>query len=109
MLQDYIGFNGLEYDNIDITHIGHGRSESAPMLIEDLKEMIRWAEVKGSTHIAIDYNCDHDEYELSGYAYEQLSIKELDEMQNKNLSELQKMEQIRILEKQIQDIKSGKL
>ncbi len=104
MLQDYIGFNG---DNIDITHIGHGRSNSAPMLIEDLKEMIRWAEVKGSTHIAIDYNCDHDEYEISGYTYEELNAVELEEIENKKLTEVEKIEKIRNLEKQIQVIKNS--
>jgi hypothetical protein len=107
-LQGYIGYDGLKYDDIDIINIGYGRADSTPMPIEDLKEMIRWVEAKGSTHVAIDYNCDHDEYEISGYTYEQLSAEELEEIENKKLTEVEKIKKIRNLEKQIQDIKNGK-
>lgn len=107
-LQGYIGYDGLKYDDIDIINIGYGRADSEPMPIEDLKEMIRWVEAKGSTHVAIDYNCDHDEYEISGYTYEELNAVELEEIENKKLTEAEKIEKIRNLEKQIQDIKNGK-
>ena len=76
--------------------------------IKHLKEMIDELEKRGSTHVSIDFNCDHDEYELSGYSYLQLSTQELEEIEHKKLTDLEKIEKIRILERQIQDIQNGK-
>ena len=71
------------------------------------EEMIDELEKRGSTHVSIDYNCDHDEYELSGYSYLQLNAAELEAIEHKKMTDYEKIEKIRILEKQIQDIKNS--
>lgn len=106
-LRQHIGFDENEHEDYNIINIGYGRADSEPIQISHLKEMIDELEQRGSTHVAIDYNCDHGEYELSGYVYEQLNAQELEAIENKKLTDLEKIEKIRILERQIQDIKNG--
>lgn len=103
---DHIGYNEEVPYDMEIIHIGNGRADNEPIAISHLKEMIDELEQRGSTHVAIDYNCDHDEYELSGYSFEQLSATELEAIEHKKLTELEKIEKIRILERQIQEIKN---
>lgn len=105
---DHIGYDEELTNDMEIIHIGNGRADNEPIAISHLKEMIDELEQRGSTHVAVDYNCDHDEYELSGYSFEQLSAAELEAIKNKKLTDLEKIEKIRILERQIQDIKNGK-
>ena len=106
-VQGYIGFDGLEHDDMEFIHIGNGRADAEPIAISELLEMVNELQQRGSTHVSIDYNCDHGEYELSGYSYEELSTQELEAIENKKLTDLEKIEKIRILERQIHDIKNS--
>jgi len=71
--------------------------------------MLTELQQRGATHISIDYNCDHGEYELSGFTYEVLNTDELTAIENKKLTDLEKIEKIRILERQIHELKNGKI
>ena len=106
--KNHIEFDEEVHDDFDIIRIGNGRADAEAISIKHLKEMIDELEKRGSTHVSIDFNCDHDEYELSGYSYLQLSTQELEEIEHKKLTDLEKIEKIRILERQIQDIQNGK-
>jgi hypothetical protein len=105
--QGYIGFDELIHDDIDFINVGFGRADSEPIAISELTAMIDELSQRGSTHVSIEYNCDHDEYEVSGFMYENLSTAELEAIQDKKMSEYEKLEKIRILEKQIQAIKNS--
>ena len=105
--QGYIGFDELIHDDIDFINVGYGRADSEPIAISELTSMIAELSQRGSTHVSIDYNCDHDEYEVSGFMYEKLSVAELSAIEDKKMSEYEKLEKIRILERQIQVIKNS--
>ena len=105
--KDHIEFDEEVHDDFDIIRIGNGRADAETISIKHLKEMVDELEKRGSTHVSIDFNCDHDEYELSGYSYLQLNVAELEAIEHKQMTDYEKIEKIRILEKQIQDIKNS--
>lgn len=42
-------------------------TESNPIKISELREILDKFETKGCNYVSIDFNCDHDEYEFCGY------------------------------------------
>lgn len=79
-----------EEDGINIIDDMHYYySENSPMSIEILKKFIAKAESNGCNYVAIDYNCDHNEYELSGIEIHSATDSEI-EVENKRIEEEKK-------------------
>jgi len=51
-------------------------ADSSSVNIDKIIAQLNKLKEAGSTHVAIDFHCDHDEYELYGYALERESEEE---------------------------------
>ncbi len=83
-------------------------SDASMISIEDLKKIIKKVEDTGATHVAIDYHCDHDEYDIHGFKVERASdetIRVWKEMEELKASRV-KAEEIAKLEKKIKSLKN---
>jgi len=102
--------NGFDYDE-DMTFdtIGDGTYSGlipVSVLIEKLVEL----NSAGVNYVEIDYNCDHQEYEIAGYEFRQANEQEVEEyFQKQNRIEEDNTEyQIQLLEKQLEELKRKK-
>lgn len=83
------------------------QSEARIIPIEVIKQLIEEAEASGANFVAIDYHCDHVEYDVYGFLVEKMTeqeIKILEAIKAKKNKEF-KEQKIRLLEKEIQKIK----
>lgn len=69
--------NETTEDFYTIFNDGH-KNEYEPTNIKRLKEQIEFLEQKGSTHTTMEYNPDHDEYELWGYLIREATPEEIE-------------------------------
>lgn len=64
--RDQFGFDDDAHE--EFVEITNGVStDIEPILIDSLIEILAKAKAAGSTHIAIDYHCDHIGYDIEGY------------------------------------------
>lgn len=71
MYNDILGSKNVEkiYDSDDGFNVidnGYGLSESYPIKIEILKNIISELEKDGCNYLTVDYNCDHPDYTFYG-------------------------------------------
>jgi hypothetical protein len=61
---------GYDYENdqelVEI-EIGNGEVTNAPISIDLMIKTFQELKEKGSTHVSLDYHCDHIGYEMTGY------------------------------------------
>lgn len=61
----------------------------------------------GSTHVELDYHCDHIGYEISGYEIRLSTEEEKNEFDEMNKKEQEKQKRLRDLYNQINEIKKS--
>ncbi len=83
-------------------------TDTSMISIEALKKIINKIEATGATHVAIDYHCDHDEYDIYGFKVERASeetIRVWNEMEELKANR-QKTDEIAKLEKKLESLKN---
>jgi hypothetical protein len=85
------------------------QTEARIIPIQKIKELIDKAEASGANFVAIDYHCDHGEYDVYGYHVERMSQEEIDVLEAKKAEKTKKANEAKIkqLEEQIKKIKGG--
>ena len=53
------------------------QTESRIIPIEAIKQLIEEAEASGANFVAIDFHCDHQEYDVYGYLVEKMTEREI--------------------------------
>lgn len=83
------------------------QSEARIIPIEIIKQLIDEAEANGANFVAIDYHCDHVEYDIYGFLVEKMTEREIQIVEaikakkNKEFKE----QQIKLLEEEIKKLK----
>ena len=68
LLRGEFGFDEDVYEDVQINHPkGYGNNDSEPIRIDHILNMVNGMNDGGCTHISIDWNCDHQTYEIEGY------------------------------------------
>ena len=65
--------------------------------IKDMVQLVRGAENSGANFIAIDYHCDHEEYEVYGVKVERLNEPEIIDLNKKKALLTKKQNEQRIV------------
>ena len=79
------------------------QTEAAIIPIQKIKELIDKAEASGANFVAIDYHCDHGEYDVYGYHVERMTQEEIDALEAKKAENKKTINEAKIkqLEEQI--------
>lgn len=85
------------------------QTEAAIIPIQKIKELIDKAEASGANFVAIDYHCDHGEYDVYGYHVERMTQEEIDALEVKKAEKKKTINEAKIkeLEEQIEKLKRG--
>lgn len=100
---EYIRTNTIEKNDCRV-------SEASPISIKALRELLQRAEDNGSTHVSIDYHCDHDEYDVYGFKIlraTEADINLFNEME-KLKTDTAKEKRIKKLQDELKAIQNGK-
>ena len=87
--------------------IGQGISDGYPINIDNMIKALEDLKKKGSTHVEINYHCDHIGYEISGYEIKRSNEEEISSYEEKRSKERQKREKISELYNQIKKINNS--
>ena len=83
------------------------QTESRIIPIEAIKQLIEEAEASGANFVAIDFHCDHIEYDVYGFLVEKMTdaeIKVIEALKTKKEKDAKEQE-IKRLEEKIQKLK----
>ena len=60
---------GIDDDFVEVNEIREGNPNvvTTPIRIDKILDMLTGMVRKGCTHVAMDYHCDHDGYDFSGF------------------------------------------
>jgi len=99
-----------EYCYVDLNHTDGSYCDGQPAPIAMIKKMVEDAEAAGSTHIYIDYHCDHIEFDVYGYKLERETNEDIKarEEEEKRKVEDKKIRKIAKLEKELAELKQVK-
>jgi hypothetical protein len=106
-LYDEFGFDHDNYDEFETIDKGRGRADGYPVNIDRMIAKLQELKNAGSTHVELDYHCDHIGYEISGYEIRLSTEEEKNEFDEMNKKEQEKQKQLRDLYKQINEIKNS--
>ena len=67
LIQSEFGFDYETYDELVEIEVGNGDVRNEPINIDTLIDTLQELKQKGSTHVSLDYHCDHIGYEMTGY------------------------------------------
>lgn len=67
LIQSEFGFDYETYDELVKIEVGNGDVRNEPINIDTLIDTLQELKQKGSTHVSLDYHCDHIGYEMTGY------------------------------------------
>ena len=99
LIQEEFGYDYENYQELVEIEVGNGDVRNEPISIDLMVKTLQELKEKGSTHVSLDYHCDHIGYEMTGYkiylsteeqikAYEEkLKIKREKELKLKALRE----------------------
>ena len=103
-LHNQFGFNyDTHSDFIEIEN-DQGSSEGYPIDIDRLIKTLTDMKSKGTTHIEMNYHCDHIGYQITGYEIKFSTKDEIDVYENEALTIRQRRAKIRELYRQIQEL-----
>lgn len=81
-------------------------NDSEIVNIDTLINSLETLKKKGSTHVAVDWNCDHLSYELYGYRVNLAEDNEIEEYQYQKQISSEKRKQISELQNQIYQLRN---
>lgn len=83
------------------------QTEARIIPIEAIKQLIEEAEASGANFVAIDFHCDHKEYDVYGYLVEKMTEAEIAVVEAIKIKKNKKFkeQQIKLLEEKIQKLK----
>ena len=67
LIRDEFGFDYENHQELVEIEVGNGDVRNEPINIDTLIESLQGLKEKGSTHVSLDYHCDHIGYEMTGY------------------------------------------
>jgi hypothetical protein len=100
-------FNYEDDDEFEVIDKGRGRADGYPVNIDRMIAKLQELKNAGSTHVELDYHCDHIGYEISGYEIRLSTEEEKQEFDEINKQEREKQQKIRDLYNQINEIKKS--
>lgn len=105
-------FIGVDPEEVDIIFLvnEHGRADGEIIPIDEMMEHLKELKRMGSTHVALDWHCDHLTYVMSGYHLLHATPEQIDD-HLKRISDakaLVKKVEIEQLEKRLNELKNEK-
>ena len=67
LIRDEFGYDYENDQELVEIEVGNGDVNNAPISIDTLINSLQELKEKGSTHVSLDYHCDHIGYEMTGY------------------------------------------
>jgi hypothetical protein len=67
LIRDELGYDYENDQELVEIEIGNGDVRNEPISIDTLIKSLQELKEKGSTHVSLDYHCDHIGYEMTGY------------------------------------------
>jgi hypothetical protein len=98
---------GFDYDDNEqfiITNEDNTYHESCIVNIDTLINSLKTLKKTGSTHVAVDWHCDHLSYELYGYKVNFAEDHEIEEYQIKKIENEEKRKQIAELQDRLRQL-----
>jgi hypothetical protein len=98
---------GFSYDILDsfeeivIKKSNYIRTDSEPINIDKLINKLQEMKSNGSSHIALEYNCGHVGYDITGYNIYKSTNEEIQKLIDEKTKELEKQIKIRKLQEEI--------
>lgn len=98
-----------EYVCLEFSDNNVYQSDAGIIPIQKIKELIDKAEASGANFVAIDYHCDHVEYDVYGYHVERMTQEEIDALEVKKAEKKKTINEAKIkqLEEEIEKLKGG--
>ena len=103
-LKDDFGFDYDIHDEFHNIHRSYGNADSEPIDIDTAIKTLSELKEMGSTHVQIDYHCDHGEYIFSGMKI-QLADEKLISKYEKHMEKERSIDyKIALLNKEIREL-----
>ena len=67
LIRDEFGFDYENDQELVEIEVGNGDVRNEPISIDLMVKTLQELKEKGSTHVSLDYHCDHIGYEMTGY------------------------------------------
>lgn len=67
LIQEEFGYDYENYQELVEIEVGNGDVRNEPISIDLMVKTLQELKEKGSTHVSLDYHCDHIGYEMTGY------------------------------------------
>jgi hypothetical protein len=67
LIQEEFGYDYENDQELVEIEVGNGDVRNEPISIDLMIKTLQELKEKGSTHVALDYHCDHIGYEMTGY------------------------------------------
>jgi len=93
-LYDEFGFDMDKFEDFIEIKMGNGGSDGYPIKIDRMIELLKAMKENGSTHVELDYHCDHIGYVVSGYEMRPSTQEEIAAYEDKSLSKKKKDDKI---------------
>lgn len=102
-------FGWEDHDTHDFNELTNNimMTDVEPISIETLVEILNKAKEAGSTHIAIEYHCDHIGYDITGIEIRKSTTDEINAHVEKQRAEQEKRRKIHDLKAQIAKIENA--
>jgi hypothetical protein len=96
-------FGWKDHDQHDFVEINNDMlsTDAEPIEIDRLIAILNEAKSKGSTHVAVEYHCDHIGYDIAGIEMRLSTQEEIDSFENKRKAAQDKRRQIHDLQAKI--------
>ena len=101
------GFDYDEHEDFEViqNEDEYGRADGFPVKIDDIIEKLNEMKSNGSTHVELDYNCDHIGYEISGFEIRLSTDEEIDIVVKEEEEKAIKQEKLQGLYNQINELR----
>jgi len=99
------GFDMDKFEDFIEIKMVNGGSDGYPIKIDRMIELLKAMKENGSTHVELDYHCDHIGYVVSGYEMRPSTQEEIAAYEDKSLSKKKKDDKIAELYAEIQRLR----
>lgn len=106
LIRDEFGFDYENHSNFVEIEIGNPDVTNEPINIDLMIKTLQELKEKGSTHVSLDYHCDHIGYEMTGYKIYQSREEQVQKYENEKNKFREKQDKLNSLYDEIRKIQN---
>lgn len=102
-------FGWEDHDKHDFVEISNSMisTDAEPIAIDQMIEILNKAKAAGSTHVAVEYHCDHIGYEITGFEMRLSTAEEIADYEARKKVEQEKRKRIHELQSEISKLRNS--